>query len=195
VGPVSECLAQVNQTARMASLQSSWYRRFFGRARPLQADSMDNIAAAVGQEAFGSGPVRRPLYAHSSEGPEFVGASASEAQAGQEDSAPQQKSRAADEQGKDVGSGHCSRTPSRRGSVDEEGQCFRSRSEALELEWRSVFQDHDSTSDSSPRGEACHVDCWRVMARGGKQPGHSFDTRSICELRVRMHVMRLIHQA
>ena len=172
----------------MAS-QGSWLSRFFGRARPLQSDSI----AAVGQEAFGSGPVQRKLrpispFARSSDGPQFAGASASNAQARAQVSVPQQISRAADEQGED------SRTPSRRGSVDSEGEKMRSMSEALGLEWRSALQDYDSTSDSSPRGEACRADCWRAVARGAQQPGHSFDTRSICELRVRMHVMRLIHQ-
>ena len=53
--------------------------------------------------------------------------------------------------------------------------------------------DVDSTSDSS-RGEICYADCWGRLAGAGQCCRQNLDTRSICELRVRMHVMRLIHE-
>ena len=72
-------------------------------------------------------------------------------------------------------------------------QIGQSQGELLGIDW-------DQTSDSS-RGEICQKDstagltsCWGRLAGAGECCRQKLDTRSICELRVRMHVMRLIHE-
>ena len=53
-------------------------------------------------------------------------------------------------------------------------------------------------SCSDDEGDLCRVDCWNGNWRGVKSSNeeavHSYDTRSLCERRVRMHVLRLCAQ-